>query len=75
MKSYLCSNFLKIKNTSYLLIHILAALLFPLLLFFYCRISISMVMLLYSINYFNYYIYSFIENYWYKCISQTTYFE
>ncbi|HEP2062421.1 TPA: ABC transporter permease, partial [Streptococcus pyogenes] len=35
MKSYLCSNFLKIKNTSYLLIHILAALLFPLLLFFY----------------------------------------
>ncbi|HHJ6693671.1 TPA: lantibiotic immunity ABC transporter MutG family permease subunit, partial [Streptococcus pyogenes] len=26
MKSYLCSNFLKIKNTSYLLIHILAAL-------------------------------------------------
>ncbi|TNY43897.1 lantibiotic immunity ABC transporter MutG family permease subunit, partial [Streptococcus pyogenes] len=36
MKSYLFFNFLSIKNTSYLLIHILAALLFPLLLFFYC---------------------------------------
>ncbi|MGT2784955.1 lantibiotic immunity ABC transporter MutG family permease subunit [Streptococcus merionis] len=35
MKSYLQSNFIKIKNTSYLLVHILATLLFPLLLFFY----------------------------------------
>lgn len=35
MKLYLRSSFLRIKNTSYLLIHILAALLFPLLLFLY----------------------------------------
>ena len=35
MKSNICSSFLKIKNTSYLLIHVLAALLFPLLLFLY----------------------------------------
>lgn len=35
MKSYIYSSFLKIKNTSYLLVHILAALLFPLLLFLY----------------------------------------
>lgn len=35
MKSYLRSSFLKIKNTSYLLIHILATLLLPLLLFLY----------------------------------------
>lgn len=35
MKSNICSSFLRIKNTSYLLIHVLAALLFPLLLFLY----------------------------------------
>ncbi|MCK1242993.1 lantibiotic immunity ABC transporter MutG family permease subunit [Streptococcus uberis] len=35
MKLYLRSSFLRIKNTSYLLIHILTALLFPLLLFLY----------------------------------------
>lgn len=35
MKSYLQSHFIKIKNTSYLLVHSMAALLFPLLLLFY----------------------------------------